>query len=278
MKNKMNTAHKTAFIGFGNMARALINGAILANQLQNDHIVVSSPSLNNGTQSTPLPIAKNNREAARQAEIIFLCTKPNIIPSICTEIADVIAGKNSKPLIVSIAAGIPTSTIEKHLHCNDIPIIRAMPNTPVSVGLGVIGLYANPFVTLQQRTKVSAILESTGVLVQMNNELDLDKLTAISGSGPAYFLLMEEMLVNAAKKLGLTDEVANTLVQQTMLGTSVLASKSPLRFEALRAQVTSKGGTTAAAIDHFIEGGIEPLVNGAVLAAYHRAIELSTTS
>lgn len=260
------------------MARALVNGALLANPLQKDHIIVSSPSLHNGTRSTPLPIAKNNREAARHADIIFLCTKPNVISSICTEIADVIIEKDHKPLIVSIAAGITTNTIEQHLQCNNMPIVRAMPNTPVSVGLGVIGYYANSFVTPQQITQITAILESTGVLVQVKDEDDLDKLTAISGSGPAYFLLIEEMLVNATKNLGLTDEIAYILVKQTMLGTSVMASESPLRFEELRTQVTSKGGTTAAAINQLIEGGIEQLVNDAVLAAYHRAIELRSAT
>ena len=271
----MKKTHKTAFIGWGHMASALLNGALMAHALQKDHVIVSSPSLNNGTRSTPLPIAKSNREAAQRADIIFLCTKPNVISSICTEIADVIVKKKNKPLIVSIAAGITMNTIEQHLQCNNIPVVRAMPNTPVSVGLGVIGLYANAFLTPEQMTQITAILGSTGVVVEMKNEDDLDKLTAISGSGPAYFLLIEEMLVKAAKNIGLPDEMAYTLVKQTMLGTSVMTSKSALRFEDLRTQVTSKGGTTAAAIHQLMEGGIEQLINDAVLAAYHRAIELS---
>ncbi len=257
------------------MARALLAGALKTHSLQNDQIIVSSPSLCNNPNSTPFLVANSNREAAHQADIIFLCTKPHLISKICDEIADVVLEKNTKPLIISIAAGILTDTIQAHLHSKNMPLIRAMPNTPVSVGLGVTGFYANAFVTTEQRALFNAILEPTGLLIPVNHEADLNKITAISGSGPAYFLLMEEMLVNAAKNLGLPDDTSHALVQQTMLGTSVLTSKSPLPFEALRAQVTSKGGTTAAAIDCFIAGGIEPLVNHAVHAAYQRAVQLS---
>ena len=260
------------------MARALITGMLKANPLQNDHIIVSSPSLCNNPQSSPFTVANDNCEAARLADILFLCTKPHHIPHVCNEIAEVVSKKTTKPLIVSIAAGVGIDSIEKHVRATNLPIIRAMPNTPVSVGLGVIGFYANAFVTDEQITLFKASLEPTGILVQVNQENELDKITAISGSGPAYFLLIEEMLVNAATNLGLSNDLSYALVQQTMLGTSVLTSKSNLSFAALRQQVTSKGGTTAAAIDFFINGGIESLVSDAVLAAYQRAVQLSKSS
>ncbi len=273
----MALTQKVAFIGFGNMAKALADGAVHAGTLLADNIIVSSPSLCNGTRSTGFRVAKNNKDAAKNADIIILGTKPDKIQTVCNDMADLIFEKKNKPLIVSMATGMSTTTIQNYLRNNTLSIARIMPNTPVSVGLGVSGFYANSFVSADQIMLITAILESTGILVTVDDEGSLDKITAISGSGPAYFLLMQEMLTAAAIKLGLSHEVAGTLVAQTMLGTSVLASKSNLSFAELRKQVTSKGGTTAAAVDCFMQGGIEELVDDAVNAAYKRAMELSYT-
>ncbi len=273
----MALTQKVAFIGFGNMAKALADGAVNVGTLLTDNIIVSSPSLCNGTKSTGFRVAKNNQDAAKNADIIILATKPDKIQTVCNDMVDIIFEKKIKPLIVSIATGIPTTTIQNYLRSNTLSIVRVMPNTPVSVGLGASGFYANSFVTANQIMLISTILESTGILVTVDDEGSLDKITAISGSGPAYFLLMQEMLTSAAIKLGLGHEVAGTLVAQTMLGTSVLASKSNVSFAELRKQVTSKGGTTAAAVNCFIAGGLEKLVDDAVNAAYIRAIELSYT-
>lgn len=266
--------NKIAFIGFGNMAHALAEGAVKAGVLKTTDIIVSSPSLCNGTKSSQFMVAKNNRDAAKNSELIILGTKPNTIHEVCNDIAETIFEKANTPLILSIAAGITTRTIQSHLRCEVMPVARVMPNTPVSVGLGASGFYANSFVRADQIKLVSAIIESTGIMINVNDERDLDKITAISGSGPAYFLLMQEMIKTAAEKLGLSPDIASKLVAQTMLGTSVLTSKNNLSFEESRKIVTSKGGTTAAAVDSFITGGIEKLVCNAVFSAYERAVEL----
>lgn len=273
----MNLTSKIAFIGFGNMARALAEGAIKAGVLKTNNIIVSSPSLCDGTKSTPFMVAKNNLDAANNSEIIILGTKPNTIQDVCNEISETLLEKKNKPLIVSIAAGVTTQAIQHHLRYEKMPVARVMPNTPVSVGLGASGFYANPFVTPDHIKLISSIMESTGIMVTVSAESDLDKITALSGSGPAYFLLLQEMLTRAAEKLGLSHDVASRLVAQTMLGTGVLTKTNKLGFEASRKLVTSKGGTTAAAVDSFIAGGIEELVHNAVFSAHERAVELRKT-
>ncbi len=274
----MSLTTQVAFIGFGTMASAFADGAVNAGTLLTDNIIVSSPSLCNGTKATRFRAAKNNQDAAKNADIIILATKPDKIQTVCNNMAGILLEKKNKPLIVSIATGVTTTTIQNYLRSNTLSIARVMPNTPVSVGLGASGFYVNAFVTADQIMLIRAILESTGILVTVDDEGSLDKITAISGSGPAYFLLMQEMLTAAAIKLGLSHDVATKLVTQTMLGTSVLANKSNLSFAELRKQVTSKGGTTAAAVHCFIAGGFEKLVDDAVHAAYIRAIELSYTT
>lgn len=270
----MTSITRVAFIGFGNMAKAVVDGAVNAGTLLKNNIIVSSPGLCNGTKTAGYEIAKNNPDAAKKADIIILGVKPNMIETVCGEIADSLLEKNTSPLIISIAAGVTTGTIQKYLRNETLPIVRIMPNIAIAVGLGASGFYATPLVTTGQTLQIKSILESTGILVTVDDEDDLDKITAISGSGPAYFLLIQELLTSAAMNLGLRHDVANTLVAQTMLGTSVLTRNSTLDFRALREQVTSKGGTTAAGVNCFIDGGIERLINEAVNAAYKRAIEL----
>ncbi len=269
--------NKIAFIGFGNMARALAEGAINAGILSKANIIVSSPGLRNGTRTTGFSVAESNQQAAQFGNIIILGTKPDKIQDICKDISDTIKTRKNKPLLVSIAAGVSTATIETYLQCDQLPIARVMPNTPVEVGLGASGIYTNPYVTEDQLKVINAILESSGIAVHMDNEDDLDKITAISGSGPAYFLLFQELITASAEKLGLDRDVATRLVAQTMLGTSMLTRKTNLDFNESRQRVTSTGGTTAAAINRFISGGLEKIVDDAVNAAYQRAVELRRT-
>lgn len=269
---------RIAFVGFGNMAKALAIGAVNAGALSNDNIIVSSPSFSNGTKSTAFAVAKSNQDAVENADIIILGAKPDKVQTICSDIADTLFERQNKPLIVSIAAGVTIRAVQTYLCSETLPIVRVMPNTPVSVGLGASGFYANSSVTPAQIKLIKSIFESTGIVVRVDDEASLDKITAVSGSGPAYFLLMQEMLTASAVKLGLSRDMATKLVAQTMLGTGLLASKSELGFDELRKQVTSKGGTTAAALDCFIAGGLEKLVDDAVNAAYQRAMELSGTN
>jgi pyrroline-5-carboxylate reductase len=274
----MSESLKLSFIGFGNMARALVAGAINAGVISGEQIMISSPRSRQNASALTFSVAKSNQHAAQGADVVFLATKPAQIPEVCREIGKALVLMEKKPLIVCLAAGVRTHTIQDYLSDKTMPVIRLMPNTPVAVGWGASGLYANPWVGEASRQFIITLMESTGVVVTVNNELDLDKITAISGSGPAYFLLMQEMLVKAAEKLGLSHDVATTLVQQTMLGTAMLTEKSDLGFEALRHAVTSRGGTTEAALDCFLEKGFEPLVDEAVHAAYERAKVLGAKS
>jgi pyrroline-5-carboxylate reductase len=216
--------------------------------------------------------ATNNIEAIQSADVIILAVKPQVLHDVCIQIGKVVDVKKS--LILSIAAGIRVSSIE-HWIGQSIPIIRAMPNTPALISCGATALYANSSVTAAQHALAESILSAVGIVVWVNSEKQLDAVTALSGSGPAYFFLIIEAMQNAAKQLGLPEDVAKLLTLQTAYGASRMALESGEDITKLRHNVTSPGGTTEQAIRVLEAENIREIFFKALHAANHRAEELA---
>ena len=259
---------KIAFLGLGNIANAIIGGLISDTQ----KIIAFDPieECRERARDLGVEITVNNKEAVSQADIVILCVKPDIVLDLLDEISIASPGK----LFISVAAGVTTHNIQDRLS-EKISVVRCMPNTPALVKTGMTALFATPSVTTVQKTLASKIMSAIGECLWVDNESALDAVTAISGSGPAYFFLMIESLISAGIEEGLAPEVASQLVLQTALGAAVMAKGSKLDPGALRKQVTSPGGTTHAAIKHFQSARFEENVKRAVQAAKARSIELS---
>ncbi len=263
-----------AFIGAGNMARSLIGG-LLNSGYDRQRILATDPNEAARQQLTStLGIAAyaDNCEAAQQADVVVLAVKPQQLQAVCGELADTV--QQYKPLIVSIAAGIRSSDIDRWLG-GDMAIVRAMPNTPALVGSGASGLYANAAVSTEQKERAENILRAVGITVWVPKETLLDAVTAVSGSGPAYFFLFMEALSEAGERLGLNAEDARLLTLQTALGAARMAMESEEPFATLREKVTSPGGTTEAALKVFAREGCSEIIDQAAQAAYQRAGELA---
>ena len=270
------TQHKTkiTFIGAGNMARSLVAGLVEDNAAV--AITVSGP--NQG----PLDIVRgkwpscetttDNLAAVSQADIVVLAVKPQVMQKVCEDLADSI--QNTKPLIISVAAGVSESSLSRWLG-GLLPVVRCMPNTPALVQAGMTGLYANSRVSEEQRSLAENIMRSVGMVTWFDDEEKLHAVTAISGSGPAYFFLVMEAMQATAEGFGLSASEARLLVQQTAYGAAKLAMESPESAGELRRNVTSPGGTTEAAIGQLQAAGLEAAFDAALKAAAQRSIVLS---
>jgi len=262
-----------AFIGGGNMAASLIGG-LIADHYPADHILVSDPTPERciwlerkfGVRTT-----EDNAGAASGADVVVLAVKPQVLH----EVIDGLAAKLSEtqPLVVSIAAGVREPDISRWLGY-DGPVVRCMPNTPALLQSGISALYPNDRVDADQRDMAESILRAAGSVIWIDDESLMNTVTAISGSGPAYFFRMMEAMEAAAVSRGLDREKARLLVIETALGAARMALESEDDPGTLRQNVTSKGGTTAAALDAFEDGGLAELVDRAVGAAHDRSIEL----
>lgn len=202
-------------------------------------------------------------------DTIVLAVKPKILPRVCEDLAPVMRDH----LVISIAAGVLASDIARWLRGYD-RVVRAMPNTPAAIGMGVTGLASLPAVTDTQRAIASALMKSVGDVVWMNDETQIDAVTAISGSGPAYVFYFIEALQAAAQQLGLNEKQGRALALATFAGSVQLAAQSEESPEVLRQRVTSRGGTTAAAIGAFEDSNVHESIVKGVLAAHSRAIEM----
>ena len=267
-------AGRIAFIGGGNMARSLI-GALIRGGMQAESIAVAEPVA--GSREALLrdfAVATHElaRDAAQGADVIVLAVKPQVVKTVCAELAD--AARNRHPLLISIAAGIRMDQLRAWLGA-DLPIVRAMPNTPALIGAGASGLIANASTSAAQRAQAETILGAAGLTVWIEREELMDTVTALSGSGPAYFFLLVEALEDAAVAQGLARETARALAMQTCLGAGRMLVEGDVAPATLRDRVTSPGGTTAAALDAFAAGGLRELVADAVAAATRRGCELS---
>jgi len=270
---------KLCFIGAGNMATSITNG-LIKQGMPTHQIVMSDPSCKRRSdiqQSLSVMCLEHNSQAIAKADIIILAVKPQKMLSICQELATFLGNRKAfTPLIISIAAGITTTQLANHLG-TDTAIIRAMPNTPALVHKGATALYANHAVSPTQRNDAEQILSSIGITQWLTQEHDLDAITALSGSGPAYFFLMIEAMIDAGVAMGLTPDLAKTFTVQTALGAAELAQTRTETIQQLRHNVTSPGGTTEAALKVMEQAGYKDLIQATLSAAQARASELASS-
>jgi pyrroline-5-carboxylate reductase len=261
-----------AFIGGGNMGEAILAALLEKKLAKPADIHVSDISEERRAylkKKYGIAVTEDNREAVRGKDVVVLAVKPQNILGVLADLKGLL---QPEQLMLSIAAGVRISTIcEGTGHRN---VVRSMPNTPAQIGLGVSGWTATKEVTEKQQEQARTILGAMGKEIYFNDEKYLDMVTAVSGSGPAFFYLFAESLINAAVALGLPPGDAEGLVSQTMLGAAHLMQKSGKPPAELRRNVTSKGGTTERAILVFEESRLAEIVNKAVKAAYQRAKEL----
>ena len=266
---------KVAYIGGGNMARALAGG-MLAAGYEPGHLLIAEPLQEQRDRlAGELPgavVLESNDDAVRDAECIVLAVKPQILSSVCKPLAPRV--QQTRPLIISIAAGVRAVDIENWLGGN-LPVVRVMPNQPALLRLGISGLYANAHTSEHQLRAATNIISTTGPVVKVRSEEDIDTVTAVSGTGPAYFYLLVDMLVKAAVELGLPYDDALTLVLETARGAGEMAEQSGETMDSLIARVRSPGGTTAAAFDYLDDTDFRAIFTAAVVAARDRAVDLA---
>lgn len=261
-----------AFIGGGNMARSLIGG-LIAQGLPAAQIIVSDPMEAQRAQLAQqygVQVAGSNQEAAAKAQIIVFAVKPQELRNVAQGLSSAIA---HRPLIISVAAGIRASDLQIWL--GGLPVVRTMPNRPALNGCGVTGLFANAQVSAAHRELAGRIMGAVGKSVWVEQESLIDAVTAVSGSGPAYFFLLMELLEAAGVELGLPEQTARTLAIETAYGSGMMAREMSDPPGVLRQQVTSKGGTTEAALKVFEAQGMKRIVSEAVKAAADRSAELA---
>jgi len=263
-----------SFIGAGNMARSLIHG-ITSGGLAVD-LRVADPQKTQceliRAQYPNVAIMNDNQAAIDQANVVIFAVKPQIMADVVKPLSALLC--EQKPLVVSIAAGIPLTHFS-HWLSDDLAMIRCMPNTPALVQTGATGLFANTHVSSTQRALAEQLMQAVGLTVWLEKESDIDSVTALSGSGPAYYFFVMEAMQHAAEQLGLSSEQARLLTLQTALGAAQLAIQSEDSPAILRQQVTSKGGTTEAALNTLSQGGLAELFNDALQAAAQRAKALA---
>nr|MBF0682504.1 pyrroline-5-carboxylate reductase [Pseudomonas sp.] len=270
----MNTP-RIAFIGGGNMAASLIGG-LRAQGASATSIRASDPGEERRAALEAehgIATFADNAQALEGADIVVLAVKPQVMQPVCRELAGKVS---SNQLVVSIAAGISCQSLQAWLGPQLRAIVRCMPNTPSLLGQGASGLYANAQVSAEQKAHAEQLLSAVGMALWLDDEQLIDAVTAVSGSGPAYFFLMIEAMIAAGEQLGLPREIATRLTLQTALGAARMACDSDVDAAELRRRVTSPNGTTEAAIKAFQAGGFETLVQGAMNAAAQRSAELAT--
>jgi pyrroline-5-carboxylate reductase len=265
---------KIGFIGAGNMATSLINGLIASGQAPECIWIadINPDALSSLTKSLTVNIAKNNDELVKAVDVVVLAVKPQVLRSVSEQIAGVV--RQQQVLVVSIAAGITQTSLAQWLGA-DVAIVRCMPNTPALVLTGATALHANINVNDEQRDLAENILRAVGISLWLENEADLDTVTAVSGSGPAYFFMLMEAMEAAASELGLNEHQARLLILQTALGAAKIALESSESPAQLRQRVTSPGGTTQAAVQCFEQGGFSDLVIQAIHAAHDRSMSMA---
>lgn len=270
----MSTSPTISFIGAGNMASAIIGG-MLDNGFEGADVWVSAPDdshLQAIRKRFGVSVTTDNRYCAQQADIVILAVKPQVMADVCRDIAPVV--QNTRPLMVSIAAGLEVATLDEWLG-GGLPLVRVMPNTPSLVGKGAAGLFANDQVSEKQKTMVETVFSSIGSALWVDEESLLHAVTALSGSGPAYFFLMLEALEEAATDAGIPAETARKLAIQTMAGAAEMAARSEHDPAQLKRNVMSPGGTTERAIHTFEDGGLRELVKKAYSAAFSRSEDMA---
>ena len=259
------------FIGGGNMAQALIGG-LLSRGLPTTRITVSDPveQIRHVLEEKGIQTTADNLEAIKNAEVVVLAVKPQVLATVLQPLKGLLSDK----LVISIIAGAEIQTISDLIGGSQ-RIVRVMPNTPALVQTGAHGIYASEAVGKQDRELTSQILAATGLTIWLDNEAQIDAVTAVSGSGPAYFFYLMESMIRAGKNLGLEEKVATALTLQTALGAAQMAITSSNSPSELRKNVTSPNGTTQAALEVFDRAQISQNIQAALAAAQKRSQELA---
>ncbi len=263
------------FIGSGNMAEALVRGILDARLAEPQDVIMSDvrpERLDEMHRRYGVRTEEDNAALAGAVDVIVLSVKPQTMGGVLEQIAQAVRPETA---VISIAAGISTARIRRALP--NVPVVRVMPNTPALVGAGATGLYCADPASAAMQTALR-IFSAVGVAVMVDREELIDTVTAVSGSGPAYFFLLMEHMTKAAVELGLDTKTAATLVGQTAKGAAILAEQAAAEGQGpadLRKKVTSPGGTTAAALETFADAGFDQIVRHALTAARDRGIELS---
>lgn len=262
-----------ALIGAGQMGEALLRGLFEKNFLGADKVLISDVSKERTeslSEKYGVSVAKDNREAVGEAQTIILAVKPQNIAEVLGEVADRL---NEDKLVISIAAGVPTKKIE-NLIGRPVPVVRVMPNAPALVGEAMSALSPGKFAGDEHLSEAKMVLGAVGQVVEVPEE-QLNAVTAVSGSGPAYFYLLVEELIDCAEQVGIDRDVAQRLVIQTIVGAAAMLKETGKSPENLRLMVTSPGGTTEAALEIFREADFSEIVRKAIKAAVRRAEELA---
>ncbi len=266
---------KIGFIGGGNMATSLIGGAVSQGDIPADRIWVFEPDLDKAQALATkygINTAQDNVELIAKSDIVVIAVKPQVMQKVISPVAENF--RQAKPLIVSVVAGITATSIEKWLG-DSFSIIRVMPNTPALVGMGASGLYANRGVSQEQREAIEALCNAVGITAWVDSEADIDSVTALSGSGPAYFMLFIQSLIEAAQAAGLSRESAKSLATQTAAGAAHLVATSDAPLQTLIDNVTSPNGTTEKALQSFDQANLKSVIANAFEAARKRSEELA---
>lgn len=261
---------KIAFIGAGNMARAIIIGLINSG-VAAKNIIVANPSPEKRVQlATEFGVLQtsDNIKAASFADIIVLCVKPHFVCDVCQQLTNALDISNK--LFISVAAGTTVAQIQQALGCNTA-LVRVMPNTPSQLGLGMSGLFASKEVSLDQKAASEKLMSAVGKIIWLATEDKINDIIAVAGSAPAYYFLFMEAMEKHAQTLGFTAQESRMLVQQTALGAAQMVEHNSAAISTLRENVTSKGGTTFAALESFRKSGMDEMVSTAMNAAIARA-------
>lgn len=264
------------FIGGGNMATSLIGGLIAQGHTANS-ISVSDPNESQRDQLTQQYGINTFAEcgpAVQNADIVVLAVKPQVMKEVAQIVAEAASQSSKQPLFVSIAAGINLFSLQSWLG-QEQAIVRCMPNTPSLIQLGASGLFANEHTSILQKNLAETVLKAAGIVQWVQSEAEIDAVTAVSGSGPAYYFLLMEAMIDAGVELGLSRETASELTIQTALGAAHMAKESDVDVGELRRRVTSPGGTTEQAINTFESAHLRDIVKAALNSANRRSGELA---
>lgn len=268
------SSEKIAIVGGGNMGRALVGG-LLRRGVRPEHINVGEASQATRTMLVHdfgVAASADNAKAVADATLLVLAVKPQEVAAALAPVASLL--QRNRAIVLSVAAGVRIAAIEKWCG-GDVSVVRAMPNRPALVGAGVTALFASVRVTDTARVRAESAMRAVGEVVWVRSEDELDVVTALSGSGPAYFFLLAEAMTQASVELGLEPEVARQLTVGTLHGAGMLARESNGDMARLRCEVTSKGGTTEAALHVMEHGGFGKLVALAIEAATQRGRQLA---
>jgi len=265
---------RIAFIGGGNMTRSIVGG-LIADGVPAQRLQVAEPDAQRRAalgREFDVAVTADNANAAADADVVLLAVKPQVLQTVARGLAPGLAGTGA--LAVSIAAGIRSADLARWLG-DAVPVVRAMPNTPALLGCGATVLCAGPGANADHCELAESILRAVGSVSWISDEMQMDTVTALSGSGPAYFFLLTEAMADAAAAAGLDPELARLLAVETALGAARMAIESGEDIAALRRRVTSPGGTTEAAVGTLEQGGLRELVRSALTQAAARSRELA---